>query len=80
MTHQIEAASRALRDAARRSPTVAALVPALADCPNCGTVRMIASAARACGACGAELDMLAAPRAAADGLTVAAPLELASVA
>lgn len=69
MVSQIEAASRALHEAA------APLMPALCGCPNCGTVRMISAPVRSCSGCGAGLEVLP-----ASGLAVRAPVDLASAA
>jgi len=69
MASQIEAASRALYR------TAAPVTPALCGCPNCGTVRVIATPARSCSGCGADLEMLP-----ATGAAVRAPVDPAAVA
>jgi hypothetical protein len=63
MTFQIETASRALYEANRHGRSAIQLIPALSGCPNCRTVRMIASPATlgSCSDCGADLEVLSVP-------------------
>lgn len=60
MLSQLETASRALREASDRPGTLQALLPALSGCPDCGTLRMIASPAPlgTCPGCGADLQVI----------------------
>lgn len=63
MTNQILAASRALAEATRLGRT-APLIPGMAGCARCGTMRMIMSPAPlgSCPACGTELNVLPRPQ------------------